>query len=197
MSAAPKRRPKRIPFTPEEVANIIEIKKRRELMRLAAFQKTYAYKFQNVFNVVCFFVYWELVFCFFGPLNYQKHYSVAFEPRYGNAFENGKLLMNELDVHGADNVVYTYLVNDFIDSPPRYSSFDIGSDYILKKQLRGRLSHSDATYRLFSSSPVLLIVFIVLVTSCTAYYFNLNQNAHSLMALTVLNSLSMLILLTI
>jgi len=197
MSAAPKRRPKRIPFTPEEVANIIEIKKRRELMRLAAFQKTYAYKFQNVFNVVCFFVYWELVFCFFGPLNYQKHYSVAFEPRYGNAFENGKLLMNELDVHGANNVVYTYLVNDFIDSPPRYSSFDIGSDYILKKQLRGRLSHSDATYRLFSSSPVLLIVFIVLVTSCTAYYFNLNQNAHSLMALTVLNSLSMLILLTI
>ena len=59
----PKKRPRRIPLTAEEVGNVIAYKKRREIIILQKLKSSRIYKFQNLCNVVCFFIYCEFSFC--------------------------------------------------------------------------------------------------------------------------------------
>jgi len=198
MSPEPRKRPRRIPYSREEVANIIAFKKRKEQITLIAFKKTRAYKYQNLFNITCFFIYWEVLFCLFGPASYTTHYSFKVTPDYGGRYNSlGKPSIAELDFFGVDGKSYKFVVDEFIDVPDNNSSFLVASDFLLGKELKGSFGNSDNTYKLFSANPILLLIFIALVTSSFGYYYNLNQNSYSLMSLTVLNALTLLGLLCI
>jgi hypothetical protein len=191
MSPEPKKRPRRIPYTPEEVANIIAYKQRREQIRLDKFKKSATYKLQNVFNIFCFFVFWEIIFCFFGPASYQRHYAYKVEVQYGDRYdEKAHPVVSEINLYCVKGGIYKLVPDDFVEVPAKFAEFTIASDFLLHKNLKGSYGHS-ASIRLFSASPVLLIIMLALVTSFVGYFYNLNQNSYSLMAITVLNAISL------
>jgi hypothetical protein len=187
------RRPRRNPLSAEEVANIIAYKKRRELERIGALKATASFKFQNIFNLFCTCIYLELLFCFFGPSNYTVHYAYQVLPQYGEQINHErKPIVADLDMICVQNEKFNFVVDDFISIPSRFTTFTIGKDFILQKDLKGTLDDSDRTYRLFSASPVLFLAIFILIIIFGAYIYDLNENAYSLMALSVLNSMSIL-----
>lgn len=193
MRPEPKKRPRRVPFTKEEVARLIAIKKRKEHIRLHTFKASLSYKLQNTFTIVCFFIFWELLFCFFGPVNYQKHYSYSFEAKLGHEYDkNLKPIVSELEFKCVGGQSFKLIVEEFKELPPKYTSFMIGSDFILHKPLKARYGNNQTSYRLFSASPLLLLILLSLITCIVGYTYNLNETAHSLMAMNVLNALTLL-----
>ena len=79
-----KKRPPRVPLTAEEVAEWVTVKKIREQIKLQRFKKTKRFKYLNVFNVACFFIYLELLICFYTNCNYKTQYSKKLEVEYWN-----------------------------------------------------------------------------------------------------------------
>jgi hypothetical protein len=182
-------RRKRNPLTPEEVAEIIAFKKRREHERLTKFKKTGAYKFYNIFNLCCCFVYFELLFCFFGPCVYDQYKVEGVNVHYGNTYDSSGLpIVTDLEIL-ANGKTYKLITKDFISEPPTGSILSIGSDFLLGKALKGVVSVSRRKYRLFSASPLVFFSGLALGMTCLAVIYNLNQNAYSLNAMSVLNGL--------
>jgi hypothetical protein len=187
----PKRR--RNPLSAEEVANIIAHKKSRELRKIEKFKSGRDYKIQNIFNVFCCCVYLELLFCFYGPANYITHYSLNVMARYGeDQRSDGRPIVSDIKITCVNGSKFTFMISDFIPIPSRWTSFRIGRDFLLQKELKGILEVSEKPYRIFSASSLLFLSALVLFVSFGAYFYNLNENAYSLMALTVLNALTML-----
>jgi hypothetical protein len=187
-----RKRPKRNPLSGEEVAHIIAHKKKGEIEKRRKFKATLECRLQNLFNLACFFIYVELFFCYFGPCNYQTHYSVQVTARYGEHDSRGLPVISDLNIVCAGGQNYDFIVEDRVQVPERFSSFEIGRDYLLHKDLKGLLDTSDTSYRLFSASPALLLSIIVTVVSCAAFVYDLNENPHSLRALTILNAFTIL-----
>ena len=188
-----RKRPRRNPLSFEEVSNIIAHKKKIELERTEKFKTTFVYKIQNIFNVVCFCIYLEMLFCYFGPCNYQTHYGATITARYGTQVDPaGTPLITDMNISCVEGTDYHFIVEDFLRLPGRYSSFEIGSDFVLNRDLKGIPEGTDKTYRIFAASSALFLSFFVLTISLGAFIYNLNENAYSLMALTVLNALTLL-----
>jgi hypothetical protein len=192
MADEPKKRPRRVPLTPEEVAHVIAVKRWREFKKRERFKKTKPFKVLNLFNIACFFIYFELLFCSFGPCNYEVHYSHKLTPRYGFSYQdNGMPVIADIDVLGVNGITYNFVIDDFIEVPPKRIKFLIGKDYLLRKNLKGIFENSDTTYRLFSASPILFLCFFVTAISLVAFVYGMNEKAYSLNALTVLNFLTL------
>jgi hypothetical protein len=189
---ADRKRPKRNPLSSEEVANILAHKKKSEIVNRRKFKATLECRVQNVFNLASFFVYLELFFCFFGPCNYQTHYAIMVNARFGEHSARGLPLVSDMDITCAGGDKYNVIIDDTISVPDRYAVFEIGSDFLLRKNLKAVLDESDKGYRLFSASPALLLSVIVTVVSCGAFIYDLNENPYSLRALTVLNAFTIL-----
>lgn len=193
MMREPTRRPRRIPRTPEEVSNFIAYRKTKQLLALQKFKRSVTYKVMNVFNITCIFVYFELLFCFFGPCHYQKHYTYNVIASRGERMsEQGKGIVSEIDLYGVNGRVYKLMVNDFIEVPDRKTTFLVGKDFLLQKELKAVIQTSDTAYRLFSASSVLFLSVFVSFICFAGYHFNLNENAYSLYGLTTLNILNMI-----
>jgi len=191
MAFEPGKRPRRTPLSSEDVAHVIAVKRWREFKKLQRFKRSGHFKLLNLFNVLCIFVYFELLFCYFGPCHYQVHYSAKRTARYGYFYTPaGRPVVADIDVHGVDGHVYTYIIDDFIDLPPQRFRFTIGKDFLLQKKLKGTIENLDGDYRLFSASPVLFLCMFVIAIFLFAFSFDMNQKAYSLNALTVLNVLT-------
>jgi hypothetical protein len=192
MMREPNKRPRRNPLTPEEVSHIIAHRKKRELIALYKLKKTRVFKLLNIFNIGCIFIYLELLFCYFGPCHYQKHFSFNTVTNHSKTLmKNGKSLVSDIDVYSVDGVVYKFIVDDFIETPSKRIRFIIGKDFLLQKELKGILESSDNAYRLFSASPILLLTILLFFISFLAFLLNLNENAYSLSGLTTLNVLTL------
>ena len=83
MTREPYKRPRRNPLTSEEVSQIIAHRQKRELVALHKLKKSRAFKVLNIFHILCMFIYLEVVFCYFGPCHYQRHYSYSSLAHYG------------------------------------------------------------------------------------------------------------------
>jgi hypothetical protein len=130
------RRPRRNPLSAEEVANIIAYKKRREIERIGALKATASYKIQNIFNLFCICIYLELLFCFFGPSNDTVHCAYQVVPQYGEQINHEKKpIVSDLNLVCVQNEEFNFIVDDFISIPSRFTSFTIGRDFILQKNL--------------------------------------------------------------
>lgn len=197
MSAHAHRRPRRTPKSSEEVAHIIELKKRREHILLLQFKKSLTYRIQNIFMMCCVFVFWELIICFFGPCSYTMHFSQEAIPKHSIRFnEQGVSLLAELKMKDVNAIEYNIMVDDYIGVPPKFSKFWIGSDFLLGKNLRGIVNTSNKSYRVFTASPILLLSTLALIISLIAILSDLNHNPYSLTAICVLNGLALLAILS-
>jgi hypothetical protein len=187
-----RKRPPRIPLTSEEVAHLVALKKRRAAKNMAAFKLSAAYRFCNVFNICCFFIYWELLFCFMGPCHYETHYSKSMRVKHGyHLSPAGKYIVSELQIVGLNDERYLLMVNDFIDTPPRQSGYQIGKDYILQKNLRAIVETSENSYRLRDASPIIFLSVFLIVISCISFFYNLNEQPHSLRAVAIINGITL------
>jgi len=193
MAPGERKRPHRIPLTPEEVAQLVSLKKLKEARKLARFKKSSSYKALNVFNICCFFVYWEILFCFMGPCHYQTHYARSYAVRHGDEKnEMGKKIISQIDINGVDGKKHRIYVRDFIETPQKFSSYQIGKDYLLQKELKAILVTSEASYGLQSASSIIFLSVFTIVISCISFFYNLHENSHSLTAVTVMNALTIL-----
>lgn len=197
MAAGERKRSARVPLSAEEVAQFILIKKLREAKKLAKYKQTTSYKANNVFNIICFFIYWEVVFCFFGFCHYQTHYSAKVNVKYGKEINAlGYRIVSDVDVTGVNGRGYTFVVNDYLTPvPTKYSIYKIGKDYLLQKELKGILNGSETPYTIYAANSILFVLFLIIVISCIAFFYNLNENAYSLNALTVLNCIGLAVIL--
>ncbi len=193
MEGQANKRAKRSPLSREEIAHIIALKKRKEHIQLLHFKKSLIYKIQNIFNMCCFFVFWELIICFFGPCKYQIHFSERVYPKYGNDYDaNNKPNVAELKILDVNNQLHHLVVDAFIQVPPHFSRFILGSDFLLGKQLKAGIENCDSKFRLYNASPLILLSFFALLVSFIAYASNLNHNAYSLTAISILNGIILL-----
>jgi hypothetical protein len=198
MAHEERKRPPRIPLTPDEVAHLVALKKRRAAKNMAAFKHSAAYRFCNVFNICCFFIYWELLFCFMGPCHYQTHYSKSMRVKHGYKLDAaGKYIVSEVQIVGVNDEQYKLIVDDFIATPKRQSAYQIGKDYILQKNLRGILETSENSYRLQDASPLIFLSVFLIVVSCISFFYNLNEEPHSLSAVAIINGITMFAFLSI
>src|SRR4249919_1735470 len=138
MATEHSRRPRRNPLTAEEVAEIIALKKRRAHFRLHRFKRTRAYKFFNIFNIACFFIYLELLICFYGPCLYTEHQSRKIMVGYSEKFdEAGKQKVSDIEIETEPGEKYRFVVNESREIPPDDVIFYTGEDYLLRKELKG------------------------------------------------------------
>jgi hypothetical protein len=192
MNTEGKKRPPRTPLSPEEVAELVLLKKIREHKKLEKFKKTRTYKVFNIFNVVCFFIYCELFFCFLGPCQYQMHYCKNVIVDYGDRGEGAHRIISSVKLMGIHEKQYEFIVNDFIDPPPRFSAFEVGKDFLLQKEIKGSIATSDKQFRILRASPILFLSVFVAIFSFIFFFYNLNQNPHSLRAITCINAVTVL-----
>jgi hypothetical protein len=188
-----KRRPPRTPLTPEEVANLVEIKKIREHNKIQKFKRSFSFKFLNCFNVLCFFIFCELIISFYGPCHYQTHYSKSVVISHTDKLDaNGNLRISDLDITDVNNKSYLLIVNEFIEPPSKYSSFRVGKDYLLQREIKAFVDTSDNYYRIQRASPILFLSFFLGIVSLICFSFDLNQNSHSLFSISIINGLTIL-----
>jgi len=186
------KRPKRNPFSKEEVAEIIALRKKREHLKLLRFRKSRHYLLMNIFNLCCIFIYIEILFCFFGPASEEYIKYNGLTAHYRSASTGERDLVANMDVIAANGYTYNFIVKDDRTVPASQGEMMIGQDFLLHKDLKGSFPPSHTSFRLFKASPVIMLASLVILISFVAYYFNLNEEAYSLLALTVLNSLTML-----
>jgi hypothetical protein len=186
------RRPRRTPYSQQEVAALIELKRRQEHIKLLHFKNTFWYKYQNIFNSICFVIYWEIIFCFFGVSNFQVHQIHKVNPKFGDVTDQfGNYILNELTIKNEIGNEYKFTINQFMEVPKIYSKFYLGKDFILQKTLKGKFEKSDNEYRVFLASPILFLCVMILIISFIAIVSNLNHQAYSLAALSILNVLAL------
>jgi hypothetical protein len=187
-----KKRAPRIPLTPEEVAELVEIKKIREHNKLQRFKKTFTFKFLNCFNVFCFFVFCELIISFFGPCHYQTHYSknviVTFDDDIDADGHRVISDINMIDVNGSN---YKLIINEFIESPEKYSAFKVGKDYLFQREIKACVNTSKKHYRIQTASPILFLSVFLVIFSMIFFSYNLNQNPNSLVAISIINAVTL------
>ncbi|MGZ3898959.1 MAG: hypothetical protein ACXVNQ_01435, partial [Bacteroidia bacterium] len=92
---------------------------------------------------------------------------------------------------------YEFLVNDLVPPPPKFSAFEVGKDFILQKEIKGSISTSPKQFRIQRASPILFLSIFVAIFSFIFFFYNLNQNPHSLRAITCINAVTMLAFLLI
>lgn len=194
-----KKRPPRNPLSSEEVAEVIAVKKIREQLKLQKFKKTKLYKHLNIFNIACFFIYCELLFCFFNPCHYQTHYAKKVIVDYGKERnEKNEAIITSLKITDVNNNYYELLVNDYITAPSgNYCAFNIGKDFILQKQIKGGLLTSPKLFRIQRAGPLLFLSAFLVILACIFFWYNLNFSDHSLKAISLINALTMLCFLLI
>src|ERR1041385_3817490 len=106
-NAGHRKRPRRIPLSHDEVAEIIAYKKRKEHERLTRFKKSRQYKILNIFNLACFFIYFELLFCFYGPCVYENLIAIGVEANYGEDYDkNGKPEVRDVELSPDGKTIY-------------------------------------------------------------------------------------------
>lgn len=187
------KRPPRTPLTPDEVAELVYLKKVREQKKLQRFKKSSLYKAFNVVNILCFFIYCEMICCFIGPVSYQSHYSKQVLIEYGEVrSDRTQRVIEAVTLNCVNNERFLFDVDDFITPPDRFSEFEIGSDFLLGKEIKGRINTDGEIYSLVKASPILFLSIFVGILSLILFFFDLNENVHSLSAITAINLLTVL-----
>src|SRR4051812_33712239 len=107
MASEQNKRSRRIPLSSEEVATVIAFKKRREQIRLRRLKGSLSYKALNIFNIICFFIFCELIFCYFGPCSYHTSFSESVAALYGQDSKgDGTPIVSELDIKDVKGKTY-------------------------------------------------------------------------------------------
>lgn len=187
MQAPKRKRPPRIPLSPEQVAEIVWRKQEKENRQQALFKASQIYKICNIFNIAAVFVYFELLLSYFFVTNNSSFVVNQCTVHYGDTYQNGIRQISSL----ALNNTYDIRIYDYIKAPEVNSMFEIGKDFILQRDLVCRLPGSDHRYSVINSEPVLFLSFFVLVLVFILTCYNQNQKSYPLKVMTLINILSL------
>ena len=89
-----------------------------------------------LFNVICFFIYCELIICFLGPCHYSTHFSEYVKAEYGKEKVNGIRKIEKIKVNEKNGKYYDFVVYDFIQMPEQISKYFIGKDFLFQYQIQ-------------------------------------------------------------
>ena len=187
------KRPTRLPKSKEEIEEIILQKKINAHKKLERFKKTIVYRVFNIFNIICFFIYCELIMCFIGPCHYQTHYSKGVVAEYSDSKnDDGERILSAIRITGINGKHYRFAVNKFIGVPEKFSRFNVGKDFLLHKEIKGTLTTSSDTFWIYESISIFFLAIFVAVFSCIIFTYNLNENIYPLTAITIINAVTVL-----
>jgi len=191
MSFVPGKKNMRGNLSAEQIREIIIRKKQREYKAVQKFKKTRRYKVLNVFNVLCVLVYCEIIFCMYGPVRYTHSTCVKATAEYG-AIVNGKNTIRTLLIVNNTGDVYRLTINDQIQIPRPGTSFYLGKDFILNKEIKAMVSTSLKEYRLRNDEPLIFLGIFVTLITMFVFYQNMNMINYSLTAVSILNAVNMM-----
>jgi hypothetical protein len=177
--------------TPEQIQQFIALKKAKRLKQIELFKKTFRYKWMNVFNVICLIVYTEMIICAFGPTHFEER--VCTKSRIKDFTKNSEnaRVINRMIVSDESGKEYMFFVNEMIQPPAINSTFYVGKDYLMNKELKVMIETSSSSFRLWYALPFLFLGIMVTVVTFFVYLLNMNLFSYSLTAITLLNALNL------
>ena len=113
---------------------------------------------------------------------------------YGDEKVNGLREIEKLQVTGINGKYYEFVINDFIEKPKHYERFYIGKDFLFHKALKGGISTSNKIYFIYQAGSTIFLAAFLALFCCVCFTYNLNQNPHSLRAITIMNVITLLAL---
>lgn len=192
MVAETNKRPPRIPLTPDEVKDFIKLKKYKERAKIERFKKTNTYKVLNVFNVICVIIYTEIIFAFLGSCNFTTHYIKSVTSNYGSEIKGGKRVFGSALFTTVNDKEYEVGINDTIALPKKLTGLRVGSDWLLKKEVKVRFKKGGKDFYIKRSFPLLFISILWGIVTFVLFGYNMNQNNYSLHVITFVNFITML-----
>jgi hypothetical protein len=186
------KRPPRIPLTPDEVKDFIRLKKHKERVKIEKFKRTKTYKVFNAFNIICVIIYTEIVFAFLGSCNFTTHYIYATDVFYSNEIMNGKRPYSSVVFKTLNDKIYDVSVRDTSALPENFTGLMVGSDWLLKKEIKVRFERGGKDYFIKRSFPLLFISILWGIVTFVLFGYNMNQNNYSLNVITFVNLITML-----
>lgn len=186
------KRPPRIPLSPEEVAEFIRFKKHKERIKIEKFKKTKTYKVFNAFNIICIIIYTEIIFAFLGSCNFTSHYIQTINSYFGEEIKGGKRVYSSAVFTTVNNKEYEVGIHDTCSLPETFSELRVGSDWLLKKEIKVRFKRGGKDFYIKRSFPLLFISILWGIVTFVLFGYNMNQNNYSLNVITFVNFITML-----
>lgn len=181
----------RVPFTPDQIKEIIAYKKAKATKQIEQFKNTRKYEILNLFNILCVVIYSEMIFCMFGPSTYESSIvKKANVDVFGDVI-NARRTVRFMSVWDANGKHYKFYVGENIQLPLPNSVFYIGKDYLLRKEIKVMVSTSSAEYRIWRVTPLLFLGLFVTVITMMVFFNNMNMINYSLIAISVLNAINL------
>lgn len=192
MPAESNKRPPRQPLSPEEVQEIIKIKKLKQQIKIEKFKQTRSYKYLNVFNVICITVYTEIIFAFLYSCAFQTYTIDSIATYYGESIIGNKRELSSIVFKTTTGKEYDVGVRDTVVLPKVNEKLSVGRDWILQKEIKVKWQGSGKAYYIKRSFPLLFISILLGIVSFVLFGYNLNQNSYSLNVISFINTLSIL-----
>ncbi|MBL7900617.1 MAG: hypothetical protein JNK73_01365 [Bacteroidia bacterium] len=187
-------RPHRVPPDQEEMARRLYVRERLRIKKILAFKSSRFFKLLNALNVCCFFICWELIFCFIGPCHYKELVPETSQIKYSAKTDaRGFRYIKEINVIWKGEKSDKIIVEDVVPVHASQSlRIRVGRDFILFKNLKVKLGEGNKAYRLAHASPLLFLAAMLIVVTSIGYFFNLNQQINTLPGMTFFNLLFVL-----
>ena len=186
------KRPPRIPLTLEEVQDFIRLKKHKERAKTERFKQTKTYKVLNVFNVICIIIYTEIVFAFLGSCNFTTHYIQSSNIYFGEELKGDKRVFSSVVFKTVNDKSYDVGVHDTCPLPKDFAGLMVGSDWLLKKEIKVRFKKGGKDFYIKRSFPLLFISILWGLVTFVLFGYNMNQNNYSLNVVSFVNLITML-----
>lgn len=189
-----KKRPPRVPLTPDEVKEFIRFKKFRERAQIERFKRTRTYKILNAFNIISIIIYTELVFAFLGSCHFTPHYILSTNVYTGEEMIGGKRIYSSATFKMINGKEYDVSIRDTINLPAvagkPYTPAElyIGQDWLLRKEIKVRLDRGGKDYYIKRSFPLLFISILFGFVTFVLFGYNMNQHLYSIRVITFINA---------
>ena len=177
-------------LSPDEVRELLLLKKLRQNFIIEKFKKSRWFKLLNTINIIYMTIFTEIIFSFLGPVNYYTYYIENVKVYYGEEIINGKRIVGRAEFKTMNGKDYEVSVNDHCEIPKIGEKILVGRDWLLQKNIKVNFESTPKAYFIRRSFPLLFISLLSGILTCVLFAYNLNQNAYSLNALSFINSLS-------
>ena len=127
----------------------------------------------------------------YGPANYQTAIcSKAHADEYGQLV-NGKRSVTFMSVWDQNDKYYKFYVGEYMQLPKPNSTFYIGKDYFLRKEIKILVSTSESEYRLWRVTPLIFLGIFVTLITMLVFVNNMNLVNYSLIAVSLMNGMNL------
>ena len=191
MAGETNKRPPRIPFTPEEVADFVKLKQYRKRAKIEKFKRTRIYKVLNAFNVISIIIYTEIIFAFLGSCNFSGYYVQSCVGYAGEEIIGGKRTHSAALLKMVNGREYDVSFHDTCALPANLSKIYIGKDWLLQKEVKVRFEMGDKDRYIKRSFPLLFISILWCFVTFAVFGYNMNQINYSLCVVSFINAFSL------